>query len=73
MRNTGDGGESETRRPKTETDSPAFLQTNAHEVFDRRLGAENSLGLTDRIVGLDLFESKRHQGQHGVVDFLLVG
>jgi hypothetical protein len=65
--------EDEDENGQKRQSSAAFLQTNAHEVFDGCLGAEDGLGLANRIVGVDLFESKGHQSENGVIDLLLVG
>ena len=50
-----------------------FFQARAHEVFDRRLCAERGLRGADGVVRVNLFEAERHQRQHGIVGFLVIG
>ena len=62
-----------TRTKSRRQKSATLLQTDANEVFDGCLRTEDGLGLANRIVGFDLFESKGHQGQDSVIDLLFVG
>ena len=53
--------------------SVSLFETGADEVLDGGIGAKGGLGGADGIVGFDLFEAEGHEGEDGVVDFLVGG